>query len=160
MNLEDPLEPYRVGPIEGKADLEAALAKDGRLASHVWTKGGAPAALTPQAFYFTDEGVLYKVRRKDVRGMGLARAANIRTMRYGLLFYFLGLPLLLIDPILAVVSVLLGGFLTVRGFLTQAILVRVKDDRLPPFVIRHGKWRRIRSALKRWEEGPKRAKGD
>ena len=156
MSLEDPLEPYRVGPVDEVGSIDEQLARDGRLPLENWPHGGTPAALTREALYLIDEGNLYRIRRKDVQGYSLARDANIRMMRWGLVSYLVGLPLLVLDVTLAAVAALIGLVLTTRGFLRQAILVHVKDGRVPPFLLRQPRWKSVRSALREWDD---RARG-
>lgn len=151
----DPLVEYRAGEASTAEELELLLDRQGIADAELWHKGGPPVAATNDSLFFVDEGTVYRIDREHVTGLGQTHSADRSLMKWGVLLYLLALPMLFLQAIgpgvlIAVLMALAGGGLVTKGFLSKALLVQVDDDRIPPFVIEHRKWKRIRSRIRDW----------
>lgn len=148
--VTDPLATYRVD-VEGSMDaIEAGARHRGETLLETFPRGGPPIALTDTSLWLTDEQEVYRLPREDVRGLGQVRSTDHRRMRWGVGLYLVALLSFFLHWILTGLLLIAGGALVVLGFLAKALLVQVEDERIPPFVIEHRKWRGIRDALDRW----------
>lgn len=154
MEATDPLAAFRAAPAEDVEDLALYLERQGLIPSEVYTKGGPPVALTSNAVFFMDDGVLYRVGREQVTRLGETRAADYRMMQWGVLLYLLALPAFWFHALLAGGLAILGGVLVTKGFLSKALLVQVNDDRIPPFVVDHRRWKQIGTHIQAWTDSP------
>ena len=150
VSLADPMERYRRGPAGSVDEMTKSVHDDGRDIVRLWRRGGPFVAVTTNALYFEQGDDLLRFARKEVRGFTLTRASNTKRMRWGLLLYLGALPMLIVIPVLALAMALVGAYLVTKGFVGRAILVQVNDERVPPFVLAHNKWRSLRSTLKEW----------
>lgn len=158
MSLTDPLGDYRLGPAETPDELrDLATPQDGQRL-RTWSSGGEPILLTEGSLLFVQEGQAYRVPRGKVEAFGLARSSDTGYKRWGIALYLLALPVLflsaggatVITVVIGVLMACLGALLVTMGFMSKAVLVQVKDDRVPPFVLDTRGWRSLRSALKDW----------
>lgn len=155
VDLEDPLSEYRVGDAGSADELELFLDQQGIRDATVWRRGGPPVAATRDALFLVDDGGVYRIDRDDVTALGQTRATDHSLMRWGAGLYLLALPFLVLQVIpggilLAALMAIAGGALVTMGFLSKALLIQVDDDRIPPFVIDHRKWKGIRSRIQDW----------
>lgn len=155
MDVGDPLDGYRAGQADDGEEFEALLERRGVVPDRVWTKGGPPVAVAGDALYLAHEGEVYRLRRDQVTGIGQTRSSDYRLMQYGVGLYLVALPLALLGglgllALVALALVVAGGALVTVGFLSKALLVQVDDDRIPPFVIDHRKWKGIRASIEHW----------
>ncbi len=155
VDLEAPLAEYRIGQADSGDDLERLLDRQGVLDATVWRRGGPPVAVTPNELFLVDEGDVYRIERDQVVGLGQTRATDHSLMRWGAALYLFSLPLMFLQIIpggllLAVLMAIAGGGLVTVGFLSKALLIQVDDDRIPPFVVDHRKWKRIHASIQDW----------
>lgn len=161
-SVSDPLASYRVD-VERSADaIQDRVQARGETLIELFARGGPPVALTRTSLWLTDEEDVYRLPREEVRALGEVRSTNYRRMRWGVGLYLFALFAFFLHWLLAGVLIIAGGTLVVLGFLARALLVQVEDERVPPFVIEHGRWRRIREALDAWhrQEQPARSAPD
>lgn len=155
MDLGDPLADYRTGHAASMQELERFLEEQGILDAELFDRGGPPVAVAPGTLYLVDEGDIFRIDREQVTGVGEIRAADHSKMRWGAALYVLALPLMFLEIlgpglILAVLMAIAGGVLVTLGYLSKALLIQVDDERIPPFVIDHRQWKRIRSRIQDW----------
>lgn len=151
--LADPLSAYRVNVDDSAQAIEAGARARGERLIRSFGQGGPPVALTDASLWLTEQGEVYRLPREEVKALGQVRSANYRRMRWGVGLYLAALLGFFLHWVIAAALILTGGTLVVLGFLARALLVQVEDERVPPFVIEHGRWRRIRDALAAWHEG-------
>jgi hypothetical protein len=155
VEAEDPLAGYRVGDAPDEDAFEELLEREGVHADRSWTSGGPPVAVAGDAIYLTHEGTVYRVRRREVTAVGQTRSSDYRWMQWGAGLYLLALPLALVagaglGSLVAVLLMVTGGVLVTLGFLSKALLLQVEDERIPPFVVDHRKWKAIRASIEHW----------
>lgn len=151
--LGDPLAAYRIEVAASAEGLEHGARQRGETIRQAFARGGPPIVVSDRALWFTDEEVVFRVAREDVRGLGQIRSTDYTRMRWGVGLYLLALIAFFLHWVVTGVLILAGGALVVLGFLSKALLVQVEDERIPPFVIEHRKWRDIRDALDVWYRG-------
>lgn len=156
MDLSDPLSTYHAGEASSAQDLEGLVEGEGLVPEHVWDRGGPPVAIAGDSLFLVNKGEAYRVRRDQVEAIGQVRSSDYRMMQLGTLLYLLALPVALLGGGGAIWVglgfVVLGGVLVTKGFLSRALLVQVDDERIPPFVIDHRKWKDIRALIGPWGE--------
>lgn len=156
MELSDPLSAYHAGKASSAKELVALVEREGVVPDRVWRRGGPPVVVAGESLFLVSDGEAYRVRRAEVTGIGQVRSSDYRMMQLGTLLYLLALPIALLGGGGAIWVglgvVVLGGVLVTKGFLSRALLVQVEDDRIPPFVIDHRKWKEIRSSIGSWPE--------
>lgn len=149
-NVTDLLADYRVD-VEGSAEAMARRARErGEAVLKVFSRGGPPVAVTESSLWLSDESTVYRLPRERVQKTGPIRSTNYTRMRWGVAIYLLSLIGFFVHPIVTGVLALVGGALVVLGFLAKALVVQLDDERIPPFVVEHRKWRRIRDTLDTW----------
>ena len=113
-----------------------------------WRRGGAFVGLGVRKVYVETEGQLLAIPRRDVASIGVTRASSIRRMRWGLGLYALSFLFLIFRFWwLAIPLATAGGVLVVLGFLGRALVLQLRDARIPPIVLPHARWRRIGRAI-------------
>lgn len=156
MELDDPLADFRVGEAGSSDDLERHLERRGATPIEFWHRGGPPVALTARSLFFVDEDVIYRIDRERVTGLGQTRAADRSRMGWGALLYIVGLPITfllgsaLARAIVGPLTLVAGGVLVVLGYLSKALLIQVDDERVPPFVLEHRRWKQIGRSVQDW----------
>lgn len=156
MDLSEPLRSYHAGEASSAKELVALLEGEGLVPEHVWRRGGPPVAVAGDSLFLVDDGEAYRVRRGEVEGIGQVRASDYRMMQIGTLLYLLALPVALLGGggaiWIGLGFVILGGVLVTKGFLSRALLIQVDDERIPPFVIDHRRWKDIRALIGSWAD--------
>ncbi len=148
MTLHDPLDTFRQGP---EGELDDQIAERGEQLTELWARGGEPIAQTDAAVWLVSDETTWRIPRDDLRLVGATRSTDISQLRWGLAFYLGALPLALFGQlILALAAALVGGGLVMRGYLQRAVVLIVEDDRVPPFVVPHKKWRQVKASLDDW----------
>lgn len=150
MSLEEPLAAFHVGSAGSADELSVFLEHQGLAPERLFARGGPPVALVDGSLFLVDEGEIYRIDRERVVGLGATRAADKGMMRWGVLLYLLALPGFYLNWIVAGLMAIGGGVLVTLGYLSKALLIQVDDDRLPPFVIDHRRWKSIRDEIHDW----------
>lgn len=155
MDPGDPLADFRAGDASAAGSFEALLEREGVLPERTWDSGGPPVALAGNHLYLEHEGTVYRLPRDRVTGIGQTRSSDYRMMQYGVGLYLVALPLAVIGGLgllglAAVAGIVAGGGLVTKGFLSKALLIEVDDERVPPFVIDHRKWKSIHASIQHW----------
>lgn len=165
MDLDDPLAEFRAGEASSVDELERHLDERGLSPIEFWHRGGPPVALTGSALFFVDDETLYRIDRERIRGLGQTRAADSRRMGLGALLYLVGLPITflvgnaLAQVVVGPLTLIAGGILVVLGYLSKALLIQVDDERVPPFVLEHRRWKKIGRSLSDWLPAETRGTG-
>lgn len=151
----DPLADFRAGEASVAGGFEALLEREGVIPERTWERGGPPVAVAGDVLYLQHEGTVYRVPRDRVTGIGRTRASDYRLMQYGVGLYLVALPLAVIGGwgllgLAAVAGIVAGGGLVTKGFLSKALLIEVDDERVPPFVVDHRKWKSIHASIQHW----------
>lgn len=151
-DVTDPLAAYRVDVPASAASIEDRIRQRGESLIDIFADGGPPVALTDASLWLADDHDVYRLPRDAIRGMGQIRSTDYTRMRWGVGLYLLALIAFFLHWLITGALMIAGGALVVFGFLAKALLVQVEDERVPPFVIEHRKWRAIREALDAWYE--------
>lgn len=161
-DVGDPLAKYR-HDVPGTTEAIERRARERGEALVEAFSGGPPVVLTRSSLWLSDEQTVYRLPREDVTGLGQVRSTDYSKMRWGVGLYLVALigvvlvsggRLNLLGIGLVALGLVGGGLLVVFGFLAKALLVQVEDERIPPFVVEHKRWRRIQQTLDAWYEGP------
>lgn len=151
--LADPLADYRQD-VQGTMEaIEEHAAQRGERVLEVFGSGGPPVALTDQALWLSNESEVYRLPREAVQALGQIRSTDYVRMRWGVGLYLVALVGLFFHWLITGVLAIVGGALVVFGFLAKALLVQIEDERVPPFVVDHRRWKAIRDRLEAWKDG-------
>lgn len=149
--VADPLARYRVD-VEASADaIERRARERGERVVEVFAK--PPVAVTEASLWLARDADVFRLPRGEITGLGQTRSSDARRMRWGAGLYIVSLFAFAVSGLVAILMAVGGGVLVVLGFLAKALLVQVEDERVPPFVIEHRSWRRIRDRLDAWQPG-------